>query len=155
MSTAFNMTIPNDFPATARLNMYQPLQFHQKMTVVYFILVALVALVLCVVVFFSILIGLLFPIAFVTDKYIIKNRDSLIQTGRRLQDRLHLPEWMRLIADEEPGMMNTVMRGAGLSFISGLLWITFSVAGACYFGSLSDEAMCALVSPLLYFGLLT
>ncbi|KAI2466014.1 hypothetical protein F4781DRAFT_407222 [Annulohypoxylon bovei var. microspora] len=64
-------------------------------------------------------------IAFVADRYIVQHREAIVRGGRRVQNALHLPGFLRVIADTEPGILKKELRRAGefalgASFISGI-----------------------------------
>jgi hypothetical protein len=68
------------------------------------------------------------------NKCILTRRNAIVRHGRRLQDLFGLPEWMRIFANEEPGMTNEDICRAGFVLVILLL-----LNGLCFAATVYEE----------------
>lgn len=74
---------------------------------------------ICVSVVFRVILSIC---VFVIDYQVLSRSDSIIRRGRQIQDLLHLPRWMRVFSDEDPGMSKSKIRlAAEILALSALL----------------------------------
>ena len=74
----------------------------------------------------------------IIDKQVVQRRDQIVRKGRQLQTILHLPDYICVIANAEPGILHRDLRLAaellGFTYLIG----TFGLALALCKGTLWD-----------------
>jgi hypothetical protein len=68
--------------------------------------------------------------AYIIDTHLVQRRERVVRVGRRVQNLLHLPGWMRVFTETDPGMLNKDIRSAaqGLSWSVLIAFFGFLVA---------------------------
>ncbi|KAI1112323.1 hypothetical protein F5Y14DRAFT_453147 [Nemania sp. NC0429] len=65
--------------------------------------------------------GVSFVILVMVDKLVVRRRDAVVRSLRRLQAALHLPTGLHVVSDTEPGITNQTLRlGAELVVFNGI-----------------------------------
>ena len=81
----------------------------------------------------------------VIETQVIQRRDSIIQWGRQAQNRLHIPECMRIFTEKDPGMQVEDMRMAAEILGFACLLAFFGQIGALAIGTVWDPWVFGLV----------
>ncbi|KAK3998150.1 hypothetical protein QBC44DRAFT_386463 [Cladorrhinum sp. PSN332] len=56
------------------------------------------------------------------DKHVVERRDLIIRSGRKVQNRLAIPQCLRVFADTDPGMLDSQIREATFAlFYAGIM----------------------------------
>ncbi|OIW25174.1 hypothetical protein CONLIGDRAFT_636255 [Coniochaeta ligniaria NRRL 30616] len=94
-------------------------------------------------------------VLFSVDRLVVRRRNLVIRLGRRIQNLLRLPEWMRLIADEHPGMMDKDIRTGATVLVFSLLWIGRDVDYVFRKGTKWEPGQLFFVVPLVVYAAIT